>query len=69
MGMSRSATMVLMFLMRGEGMNLLDAWTLTKGLRSIVIPNPTFAESLCKYEHKLFGRNSIDPFQMNTLCK
>ena len=50
MGISRSATMVLMYLMRGEGMTLRDAWALTKAARPIVLPNPIFAKALVDYE-------------------
>ena len=59
--MSRSSTMVLMFLMRGEGMTLLEAWTLAKELRSLILPNPKFAIALCNYELTLFGKNTMSP--------
>lgn len=59
LGMSRSATVVLMYLMRGEKMTLRDAWKLTKEARYIVKPNPVFVLALIKLEKELFGVNSI----------
>jgi protein-tyrosine phosphatase len=43
MGASRSASMVIYYLMRGEKMTLKDAFHMTKGKRPVVRPNPRFA--------------------------
>ena len=59
LGMSRSATVILMYLMRGEKMTLKEAWELVKNARYIVKPNPIFALALVKLELELFGVNTI----------
>mmetsp|Transcript_95344 Transcript_95344/g.179258 ORF Transcript_95344/g.179258 Transcript_95344/m.179258 type:complete len:387 (-) Transcript_95344:89-1249(-) len=60
-GRSRSATLVLAFLMRHEHMTLHDAFILAKQRRSIVFPNVGFWKLLMEEEHKRFGQNSQTP--------
>lgn len=59
MGISRSAAIILGYLMKTK------QWTLEKSLwvlkvkRPIVNPNPGFMDNLFAYERKLFGKNSL----------
>jgi len=53
-GVSRSATLLIAYLMKSDGMTLREAFDLTKSRRSKVRPNGDFAEALIKYELKLF---------------
>ena len=69
MGMSRSATIVIMYLMRGEKMTLKEAWEFAKERRYLIKPNPKFVIELWNYERKLYGNNSINPEGINALCK
>lgn len=48
-GMSRSATIVMAYLIKEKHMNLMDAYTFVKGKRNIM-PNPHFMKQLMKYE-------------------
>ena len=50
MGVSRSATIVIGYLMLKENMTLVDAVSLVKSRRPIVNPNPGFIEQLRKLE-------------------
>eukprot|EP00930_Biecheleria_cincta_P002511 TRINITY_DN103523_c0_g1_i1.p1 TRINITY_DN103523_c0_g1~~TRINITY_DN103523_c0_g1_i1.p1 ORF type:complete len:322 (+),score=54.42 TRINITY_DN103523_c0_g1_i1:13-978(+) len=60
-GRSRSASVVLAFLMRSEGMSLLDAFELTKRKRPIVFPNVGFWQQLMDEEIKCLGSSSEVP--------
>jgi len=55
MGASRSASIVIYYLMKAEKMTLKDAFYHCKALRSIVRPNPRFARDLLKAEREIFG--------------
>ncbi|KAM3134639.1 hypothetical protein pb186bvf_013281 [Paramecium bursaria] len=68
-GVSRSSTLVLMYLMRGEGMTLRDAFERTISQRPIIRPNPTFCRTLLDLELKLFGKNTITAKEMNKLVQ
>jgi protein-tyrosine phosphatase len=57
-GKSRSTTMVLAYLMEAQGMTLLEAYTLVKEKRPIVLPNMGFMVQLTALEKKLFGKLS-----------
>ena len=46
MGISRSATCVIAYLMLKKGMNLRDAYNLVKNQRSCISPNPGFLTQL-----------------------
>lgn len=50
MGVSRSSSLLVAFLMKNLGMSLKDAYSLVKRKRPKVQPTPIFAEALVKYE-------------------
>jgi hypothetical protein len=52
-GVSRSATLLIAYLMKSDGLSLREAFEMTKSKRSKVRPNGDFAEALIKYEQKL----------------
>lgn len=52
MGISRSSTIVIMYLMRAKGMKYEEAYALVKQQRSFIRPNPTFAKQLQMYEQQ-----------------
>jgi len=56
---SRSASMVLMYLMRGERMPLREAWQTANKARHIIQPNPKLALALCRLDKELYGEHSI----------
>lgn len=58
-GISRSATMVLVYLMKYHRMNLKDAHALVKSKRSFIRPNLGFWQQMVGYELSLFGINSV----------
>eukprot|EP00741_Cyanophora_paradoxa_P017872 tig00021035_g17261.t1 len=57
-GVSRSATLVLAFLMGVEGMSLRGALKLVHAARPIACPNRNFFAQLLRYEMELFGGQS-----------
>ena len=57
--MSRSATMVIAYLMRVEGMTLAAALALTKECRPVASPNSGFMRLLILEEAKLFGTTTV----------
>ena len=59
-GMSRSATLVLAYLVRHVGMSLLDALSHTKARRPLVSPNPGFMAQLVELERATRGAVSLD---------
>ena len=59
-GMSRSATLVLAYLVRHVGMSLLDALSHTKARRPLVSPNPGFMGQLVELERATRGAVSLD---------
>jgi len=60
-GRSRSATLVLAFLMQMERIPLHDAFLLVKEKRPIIFPNVGFWQQLMEEEVKVFGSNSQIP--------
>ncbi|KNC53284.1 dual specificity phosphatase, variant [Thecamonas trahens ATCC 50062] len=60
MGISRSATVTLVYLMKHRGMTLQAAYDLLKAKRPKVCPNSGFMAALIRYERKLFGSVSLD---------
>ena len=64
MGISRSVTIVIAYLMSSEGLTLFEAYSHVKKVRPYVTPNPGFFNALVDYEVALFGEASIiqDPF-------
>ena len=64
MGISRSITIIIAFLMSAEGLTLFEAYSHVKKVRPYATPNPGFFNALVDYEVALFGEASIieDPF-------
>ncbi len=61
MGMSRSCTIVLAYLMKHEGMTLAKALIHTKERRPVVSPNPGFMKQLIDYEKQIYnGKGTIN---------
>jgi protein-tyrosine phosphatase len=52
-GISRSASVVIAYLMKELGLPMLDAMTYTRKKRSIIFPNPGFQKQLFEYEKQL----------------
>lgn len=60
-GMSRSASVVIAYLMFAEKMSLHAAFVLVKGKRPVTAPNYNFMEQLVEYEQQLFnGKVTFD---------
>lgn len=49
-GVSRAAAILIGFLMRTEGLNFPQAFSLVKNARPAICPNPGFMEQLHKYQ-------------------
>jgi len=60
MGVSRSSTVTLVYLMKYRGMTLQDAYDHVKIRRPKVCPNSGFMAALIRYEKALYGRVSLD---------
>jgi len=58
-GISRSASVVLAYLMKYQHMRLVDAHAYVKARRQFVRPNWGFWKQLIEYERKLFRVNSV----------
>jgi hypothetical protein len=58
-GISRSATIVIAYLMRYKSMNMQDAWLFTRRMRSIVHPNSGFQRQLLEYEVELRSDSAV----------
>jgi protein-tyrosine phosphatase len=58
-GISRSSTIVLVYLMRYYDVNLKEAFKYVKSKRNIICPNKKFVEYLIQDEKKIFGYNSL----------
>jgi protein-tyrosine phosphatase len=59
-GMSRSATLVIAYLMKCEKMTLFEAYWHVKERRFCINPNAGFRLKLIEYEKQLFGKTTID---------
>eukprot|EP00744_Colponema_vietnamica_P028438 GILI01043241.1.p1 GENE.GILI01043241.1~~GILI01043241.1.p1 ORF type:complete len:360 (+),score=99.25 GILI01043241.1:108-1187(+) len=59
MGVSRSATMVIGYLMHAHGLSLKDAFSIVRERRSVVQPNKGFMKALVRLESKLCQENSL----------
>jgi dual specificity MAP kinase phosphatase len=67
-GMSRSASVAIAYLMRFQQMTLYDAFVFTKTKRPVTAPNCGFMEQLIEYERRLFGgviSFSLDKYKEN----
>ena len=58
-GVSRSATVVLAYLVQREKRSLRHAFLYLKAIRSVVDPNPGFWQQLVELEHKVHGATSV----------
>lgn len=58
-GVSRSASLVIVYLMKHEKMTLRQAYHYVKAARPIIRPNVGFWKQMVDYERKLFGSNSV----------
>ncbi|CAK74625.1 unnamed protein product (macronuclear) [Paramecium tetraurelia] len=58
-GISRSATIVIAYLMKSYKMTLDEAFKYVQQLRPIINPNPGFMKQLQQYEAHLFGFNIL----------
>ncbi|CAD8107359.1 unnamed protein product [Paramecium sonneborni] len=67
-GKSRSATIVIMYLMKHLGMNLREAFKYTKEKRYIVNPNIGFIRQMIQLDQQLYGKKSITAHEINPLC-
>ncbi|KAJ8022890.1 putative rhodanese domain-containing dual specificity protein phosphatase [Holothuria leucospilota] len=61
MGVSRSSSITISFLMKYFSMSLNDAYTFLKDRRSVAAPNTGFTHQLASYEEHLFGEKLTDP--------
>lgn len=66
MGISRSATVCIAFLMKHRGMSLRKAYFYVKARRSVICPNLGFWAQMVRYEEQLFGSNTVEllPYNM-----
>ena len=60
MGMSRSSTVVIAYLMKVKGMRLSEAMAFTKDRRPVASPNTGFMSQLIDFEVSLYGSSTID---------
>lgn len=58
-GVSRSATVVIAYLMKCKHMSLRQAFNYCYNLRPVIRPNNGFMAQLISYEQQLFGRQSV----------
>lgn len=58
-GVSRSASLCMVYLMKYHRMRLLEAYYHVKGRRPVIRPNPGFWKQMVDYERQLFGSNSV----------
>jgi hypothetical protein len=66
MGRSRSATLIVAYLMRKHGLAMLDALERVRAVRPAIAPNPSFAVQLLRYERSL-GLSTHAPAIADTL--
>lgn len=58
-GVSRSATIVIAYLMKKYNKNLYDTFIYVRNNRKCICPNQNFMQHLLEYEKSLFGKNSM----------
>eukprot|EP00742_Colponemidia_sp_Colp-10_P004515 GILJ01004819.1.p1 GENE.GILJ01004819.1~~GILJ01004819.1.p1 ORF type:complete len:171 (-),score=20.11 GILJ01004819.1:382-894(-) len=63
MGVSRSSSVVLAYLMLTRGFSLLDAFYFTRERRNIILPNLGFMRQLIALEEKVSGKPSVDYYK------
>ncbi|XP_072839495.1 dual specificity protein phosphatase 18 [Pogona vitticeps] len=62
-GISRSAALCIAYLMKYHSLSLANAHAWVKSCRPIIRPNNGFWRQLIQYEHKLFGKTSVQMVQ------
>ena len=67
-GISRSATLIIYYLMTREKKNFKDSFFYLKKLRNVVCPTTGFIKSLCLYDEQLFGKMSFNIDDYSLLC-
>ncbi|CAI5723352.1 unnamed protein product [Hyaloperonospora brassicae] len=68
-GISRSATLVIMYLMRANKWSLVTAVNFALASRGVVYPNQGFVKSLMVEEFRLYKGNSITSDEVDTLLQ
>ncbi|GMF19264.1 unnamed protein product [Phytophthora lilii] len=68
-GISRSATLVIMYLMRANSWSLVTAVNFAMASRGVVYPNQGFVKSLMVEEFRLYKGNSITPDEVDTMLQ
>jgi len=63
-GLSRSPTVTMAYLMKGENKTLREAWELTREGRPSIQPNDAFLQKLVDLENKIHGSNTITVEEM-----
>ena len=58
-GISRSATIIIVYLMRTYDCNLVQAFQCVKRIRPIICPNKKFMEYIWREEYRINGKNSV----------
>ena len=58
-GVSRSATLCIVYFMKHQKMTLFEAHDFVWNRRRIIHPNPGFWKQMIAYEKKLYGRNTV----------
>jgi len=58
-GVSRSASIVLAYLINYSGMTLKQAWDFTKSKRHIIFPNEGFMRQLALLENQVHNHNTV----------
>lgn len=58
-GVSRSASLCIVYLIKHTGLSLRQAYFHVKAARPIIHPNPGFWKQMIEYELRLTGRNSV----------
>jgi len=67
-GISRSASIVIGYLMARENYTLRRAYDFVKEKRTVVNPNPYFLQELAKYEKQLFGKGTLEATEIWCQC-
>lgn len=68
-GLSRSASIVIAYLMKHHKMNLIEAYSFVKVRRPLVKPNPSFIVQLLSLEEKLYGSATLDINEIYCKCQ
>lgn len=63
MGISRSSSLVIAFLMKEFGMSLKEARKLVQSKRQIIQPNPSFVKDLERFEEYLKGSKAKEALE------